>query len=84
MGGLETDSGRVLASGDAPLPGLFAAGKVVGGMHGANRLGGSSLLGCAVLGHVAGGSAASLLQDSGSRAAGRIACAAAQFGTRRK
>ena len=87
MGGLETDSGRVLASGDAPLPGLFAAGKVVGGVHGANRLGGSSLLGCVVLGHVAGGSAASLLQDFGdvsSRTAGRIACAAAQFDARRK
>ncbi|KAF8499585.1 Flavocytochrome c [Russula emetica] len=35
---------HVLAPGGAPLPGLFAAGEVAGGVHGANRLGGSSLL----------------------------------------
>jgi succinate dehydrogenase/fumarate reductase flavoprotein subunit len=87
MGGLEIDSGRVLASGDALLPGWFAAGEVTGGVHGANRLGGSLLLGCVVFGRVAGDSTASLLQDFGdvsSRAAGRIAGAAAQLGARRK
>ena len=85
MGGLEIDSeGRVLASGGAPLPGLFAAGEVAGGVHGANRLGGSSLLGCVVFGRVAGDTAAAyLLQNFGdvsSRAAGRIAGVAAQLG----
>jgi succinate dehydrogenase/fumarate reductase flavoprotein subunit len=78
MGGLEIDSeGRVLASGGTPLSGLFAAGEVAGGVHGANRLGGSSLLGCVVFGRVAGDSAAAyLLQNFGdvsSRAAGRVA-----------
>lgn len=29
-----------------PIPGLFAAAEVAGGVHGANCLGGSSLLGC--------------------------------------
>jgi succinate dehydrogenase/fumarate reductase flavoprotein subunit len=85
MGGLEIDSeGRVLASGSTPLPGLFAAGEVAGGVHGANRLGGSSLLGCVVFGRVAGDSAAAyLLQNFGdvsSRAAGRVAGVAAQLG----
>jgi succinate dehydrogenase/fumarate reductase flavoprotein subunit len=34
----------VLGSGGKVIPGLFAAGEVAGGVHGANRLGGSSLL----------------------------------------
>ena len=85
MGGLEIDSeGRVLASGGAPLPGLFAAGEVAGGVHGANRLGGSSLLGCVVFGRVSGDTAAAyLLQNFGdvsSRAAGRVAGVASQLG----
>ena len=29
-----------------PIPGLFAAGEVAGGVHGANHLGSSSLLCC--------------------------------------
>jgi len=59
MGGLEidTDSAVVGASGKA-IPGLYAAGEVAGGVHGANRLGGSSLLDCVVFGRVAGQAAA--------------------------
>ena len=41
-----------------PIPGLWAAGEITGGIHGANRLGGSSLLECAVFGRVAGAEAA--------------------------
>jgi succinate dehydrogenase/fumarate reductase flavoprotein subunit len=33
---------------------LFAAGEVTGGVHGANRLGGNSLLECVVFGRLAG------------------------------
>jgi succinate dehydrogenase/fumarate reductase flavoprotein subunit len=45
MGGLEIDAeSKVLDAGGKPIPGLFAAGEVGGGVHGANRLGGSSLL----------------------------------------
>lgn len=44
-----------------PVPGLFAAGEVAGGVHGKNRLGGSGLLGCVVYGRVAGASAAKYL-----------------------
>ena len=85
MGGLEIDpESRVLAPGGAPLPGLFAAGEVAGGVHGANRLGGSSLLGCVVFGRVAGDTAAAyLLQNYGNvsaRAAGRLAGVATHLG----
>ena len=45
MGGLEIDpESRVLDAQGKPIPGLFASGEVAGGVHGANRLGGSSLL----------------------------------------
>ncbi|KAH8108612.1 fumarate reductase [Phellopilus nigrolimitatus] len=67
MGGLEIDAeSRVLAGATdhAPIPGLFAAGEVAGGVHGANRLGGSSLLGCVVFGRVAADSAAAYLIQS--------------------
>ena len=47
------DEGAVLSK-QGLVPGLFAAGEVAGGVHGANRLGGSSLLGCVVFGRVAG------------------------------
>lgn len=40
------------------LPGLFAAGEVTGGIHGANRLGGNALTECIVYGARAGKSAA--------------------------
>lgn len=52
--------GQVLSKGGS-IPGLFAAGEVAGGVHGANRLGGSSLLGCVVFGRVAGDSASKYL-----------------------
>eukprot|EP01126_Amoeba_proteus_P045292 TRINITY_DN5063_c0_g1_i1.p1 TRINITY_DN5063_c0_g1~~TRINITY_DN5063_c0_g1_i1.p1 ORF type:complete len:634 (+),score=131.93 TRINITY_DN5063_c0_g1_i1:139-1902(+) len=59
MGGLKIDGkAQVLKQSDgSPLPGLFAAGEVTGGVHGKNRLGGSALLECVVYGRVAGSSA---------------------------
>lgn len=38
---------------DDVLPGLYAAGEVTGGVHGANRLAGNSLLECVVFGRLA-------------------------------
>jgi succinate dehydrogenase / fumarate reductase flavoprotein subunit len=45
-------------SGESSVPGLFAAGEVAGGMHGANRLGGNSLSDLLVFGRRAGLNAA--------------------------
>ncbi|KAH8107812.1 fumarate reductase [Cristinia sonorae] len=86
MGGLEIDAeSRVVGKNGSPIPGLFAAGEVAGGVHGANRLGGSSLLGCVVFGRVSGDSAASyLLQRLGplaEKAAGRLGAVAGHLGT---
>ncbi|CAE6530105.1 unnamed protein product, partial [Rhizoctonia solani] len=74
VGGLNIDpESRVLSASGAPIPGLFASGEVAGGVHGANRLGGSSLLGCVVFGRVSGDSAAAyLLSSSSNSAASRL------------
>ncbi|MHB8628237.1 MAG: FAD-dependent oxidoreductase [Aggregatilineales bacterium] len=53
MGGVRIDD-----QGGCNLPGLFAAGEVVGGEHGGNRLGGNALAGCQVMGKRAAASAA--------------------------
>lgn len=53
MGGVVTDE-----ECRTSLPGLFAAGEVTGGIHGANRLGGNALSECAVFGTRAGRMAA--------------------------
>jgi succinate dehydrogenase/fumarate reductase flavoprotein subunit len=50
-----------LNSEGKPFEGLYACGELAGGVHGANRLGGSSLLGCVVYGRVAGESASQYL-----------------------
>jgi flavocytochrome c len=48
------EGGDDALSGFAPIRGLFAAGEVTGGVHGANRLAGNSLLECVVFGRTAG------------------------------
>jgi predicted heme/steroid binding protein len=70
MGGLQiTPEAEVQkAAGGAAIPGLFAAGEVTGGVHGNNRLGGSSLLDCVVYGRVSGSSAARYLFQQSLRA----------------
>lgn len=58
MGGIEiNDKAEILNSEGKPFEGLYACGELAGGVHGANRLGGSSLLGCVVYGRVAGDTA---------------------------
>jgi len=54
MGGIRVDA----ETGATTVPGLFAAGEVAGGMHGANRLGGNSLSDLLVFGQRAGAGAA--------------------------
>ncbi|KAG0288870.1 hypothetical protein BGZ96_007417 [Linnemannia gamsii] len=59
MGGVDiTDDANIKDTSDKKIPGLFGAGEMCGGVHGANRLGGSSLLGCVVFGRTAGDSVA--------------------------
>ena len=36
------------------IPGLFAAGEITGGVHGANRLGGNAVADFTVFGRIAG------------------------------
>jgi len=50
MGGVRVDA----ETGASSVPGLFAAGEVAGGLHGANRLGGNSLSYLLVFGRRAG------------------------------
>jgi succinate dehydrogenase / fumarate reductase flavoprotein subunit len=50
MGGLRVDAGTTATT----VPGLFAAGEVAAGLHGANRLGGNSLSDLLVFGRRAG------------------------------
>jgi len=63
MGGVEigTDAAVLTSDHKSSIPGVFAGGEVAGGVHGLNRLGGSSLLDCVVFGRVAGASAAKYL-----------------------
>lgn len=62
MGGLGVfHDASVFDTKGKAIPGLWAAGEVMGGVHGANRLGGNSLLDCVVFGRVAGSSASSYL-----------------------
>lgn len=62
MGGIEiNDQAQCLNSDGQPFDGLYVCGELAGGVHGANRLGGSSLLGCVVYGRVAGDSASKYL-----------------------
>ncbi|GAW11827.1 hypothetical protein ANO14919_011790 [Xylariales sp. No.14919] len=72
MGGIEiNDKAQVLNQSKQPFEGLYACGELAGGVHGANRLGGSSLLGCVVYGRVAGDSASNyLFQQALSGASG--------------
>ncbi len=59
MGGLKINpAAEVLNTSGAVIPGLFAAGEVTGGVHGANRLGGNAVADITVFGKIAGDNAA--------------------------
>lgn len=59
MGGLRIDpEARVIDLWGRPIPGLYAAGEVCGGVHGTNRLGGNAIAECIVFGRIAGEHAA--------------------------
>jgi flavocytochrome c len=59
MGGIQIDkSARVIHRDQYPIPGLYAAGEVTGGIHGACRLGSCAITECLVMGRIAGREAA--------------------------
>ena len=58
MGGLKINPNtEVLNENGEVIPGLFAAGEVTGGVHGANRLGGNAVADFTVFGRIAGAAA---------------------------
>jgi len=66
MGGVRVDA----ETGQATVPGLFAAGEAAAGLHGANRLGGNSLSDLLVFGRRAGAAAARHAGGAGASSAG--------------
>ena len=60
MGGLTIDTSAEVLDGvhGNVIAGLFAAGEITGGVHGANRLGGNAVADFTVFGRIAGQSAA--------------------------
>ena len=61
MGGLRVEA----ETGATTLPGLYAAGEVAAGLHGANRLGGNSLSDLLVFGRRAGAAAGTYQRELG-------------------
>lgn len=58
MGGIKIDvHAQVIDKDGNAIPGLFAAGEVTGGVHGANRIGGNAVADIVVFGRVASASA---------------------------
>ncbi len=71
MGGLRIDARtRVLREDGTAIPGLYAAGEVTGGVHGANRLGGNAVADFVVFGRIAGEEAAARALEDGISADG--------------
>jgi len=63
MGGVRiNESTQVLRADGTAITGLFAAGEVTGGVHGANRLGGNAVADIIVFGRIAGQSAAEFVK----------------------
>jgi succinate dehydrogenase / fumarate reductase flavoprotein subunit len=62
MGGVRVDGDTQMST----VPGLFAAGEVAAGLHGANRLGGNSLSDLIVFGQRAGAAAAAWAKERGA------------------
>ncbi len=59
LGGVVIDTAcRVFRTDGTPIPGLYAAGEVTGGLHGRNRLGGNAGTEVLVFGRIAGETAA--------------------------
>lgn len=58
------ENAQVLRANGSVIHGLYAAGEVAGGLHGANRLGGNSLAECVVFGRIAAQQAVRQLEST--------------------
>ena len=73
MGGVKINTeAQVLKEDGSPIPGLFAAGEVTGGVHGANRLGGNAVTDIVVFGRIAGSAAESYVAGNGGHTEAEI------------
>ena len=64
MGGIRINARtQVMSKQKQPIPGLFAAGEVTGGVHGGNRIGGNSMTALFTFGPIAGREAVSYLKS---------------------
>ena len=65
MGGVRINTNaEVLTANGKVIPGLFAAGEITGGVHGANRIGGNAVTDITVYGKTAGENAADFAKSS--------------------
>ena len=64
MGGVKINTqAQVIDTEGNPIPGLFAAGEVCGGVHGGNRIGGNAVADIVVFGRIASSSAVTYCDD---------------------
>lgn len=79
MGGVKINTScEVLNEEGTAIAGLFAAGEVTGGVHGANRLGGNAVTDIVVFGRIAGSSAANYVAANGGHTEADIKAEAAE------
>ena len=65
MGGIAVNTeSQVLLKNNTPIKGLYAAGEVVGGIHGANRLGGNAVADITISGRRSGERATKFAQEN--------------------
>ena len=62
MGGVRINkNAEVIGVTAKPIPGLYAAGEVTGGVHGGNRIGGNAVADIITFGRIAGTNAANYM-----------------------
>lgn len=77
MGGVKINTNcEVLKEDGTAVPGLFAAGEITGGVHGANRLGGNAVTDIVVFGRIAGTNAEKYVVDNGGNTEAEITAGA--------
>lgn len=65
MGGIKINTNaEVIVTNNTAIAGLYAAGEVTGGIHGANRLGGNAIADIIIFGRQAGKNAANYIQSN--------------------